>query len=232
MRGIYQYIICTCLALMCSGFVHGQALGRDKFEVEGITMDATTLKTMPYVNVVCTRTNEGVTSNGNGGFTIELLPGDTLLFTSVGYQTQKLRIIPDSAKAKKMIFVHLDPQRYELNQVNVEGKEGVPQSLQSEMYKDGPSVGDALASPTSYLYYKFSKKEKRKRALLEELEKDNNMAHVLSIYNKDLIAEFSGLEGKELEQCIIYCNTNIDLSPNDTEQSIKMKLLNLLSNYF
>ena len=57
------------------------------------------------------------------------------------------------------------------------------------------------------------------------MDYQKRMSKVMKIYNIELIAEFSGLSGKELEECYIYCNANIKLEELDDDFTIKYKVL-------
>ncbi|MEJ1237251.1 carboxypeptidase-like regulatory domain-containing protein [Chryseolinea sp. T2] len=60
--------------------------------VSGIVYDSLTLVPLQYVTVINQTTNNGTASNENGAFKLSVSPGDTILFTMLGY-SRKLRVI-------------------------------------------------------------------------------------------------------------------------------------------
>ena len=57
---------------------------------------------MPYVNIVVKKRKRGAATNSEGFFSFAVLPGDTLLFSSIGFRTETL-VIPDSLKEKEYL---------------------------------------------------------------------------------------------------------------------------------
>ncbi len=60
--------------------------------VHGRVSDATTGEGLPWVNVVVKGTSRGVSSDNEGNYTIEVKPGETLLFLYVGYEDQEVPV--------------------------------------------------------------------------------------------------------------------------------------------
>ncbi len=57
---------------------------------------------MPYVNIVVKKRKRGAATNSEGFFSFAVLPGDTLLFSSIGFRTEVLTI-PDTLHQKEYL---------------------------------------------------------------------------------------------------------------------------------
>src|SRR5689334_25023809 len=60
--------------------------------VSGIVYDSATLVPLQYVTIINQTTNNGTASDDNGVFKLSVSPGDTVLFTMLGY-SRKQRVI-------------------------------------------------------------------------------------------------------------------------------------------
>ncbi|GAC1589649.1 MAG: hypothetical protein NVS3B19_09820 [Ginsengibacter sp.] len=72
----------------------------------GVVMTADSLKAIPYVSVVVKGQNRGTLTNDQGVFSIVVLKGDFIEFTSIGYKS-KLVEIPKNLKGNQQSIVQL-----------------------------------------------------------------------------------------------------------------------------
>ena len=72
----------------------------------GVVMTADSLKAIPYVSVVVKGQNRGTLTNDQGVFSIVVLKGDFIEFTSIGYKP-KLVEIPKNLKGNQQSIVQL-----------------------------------------------------------------------------------------------------------------------------
>jgi hypothetical protein len=75
-------------------------------QLYGVIMTADSLKGIPAVSVVVKRDGRGTISNDGGVFSIVVLKGDQIEFTSVGYKT-KLITIPDTLQGNQWSVIQL-----------------------------------------------------------------------------------------------------------------------------
>jgi len=133
-------------------------------------------------------------------------------------------------KAYNDYTTHLKEQRSKQMEMNLGMELGrareIPAAIQP-VYKRKPPVYMALVQPLSFIHYHTSKTEKQKVKMLK-LMKDEKKRRLLSV---ELVKEVSGLNEKELEQFIVYCNANIKFNKRDTEISIKYKVIDLYEEY-
>lgn len=209
------------------------ALDGGYFRLQGIVVDATNGQPIPGVAIVCKRTGDGVISNKEGHFALNTLWSDSLYLSAVAYKNYTIKP-PDSLFLKKEAFIKLEmqPTKYELEEVSVYGEEQVPLALRSKVFKEKPKVGDFIFRPLSSIFYYLSKSERRKRTMVNIIRQDQLLARYAHIYNRETIAEYSGLTDSRLDSCIMYCNVNIALQNGDTDEVVRWKILRVISDYY
>lgn len=79
---------------------------RNSILLTGVVLDSETREAMPYVNIQVANTLYGTASGTNGQFSIFISPGDTLLFSFVGY-----------VEASFIMPLELNTQNYSLIQL-------------------------------------------------------------------------------------------------------------------
>ena len=77
----------TVLGLMLS-----QSMFAQTKTVTGSVTDAGTGETLPGVNVVIKNTTTGVSTDVNGKYSINVAPGQILVFTSIGYAAKEVTV--------------------------------------------------------------------------------------------------------------------------------------------
>jgi len=75
-------------------------------ELYGVVMTADSLKAIPMVTLTVKGTGRGTFSNDQGVFSIVVLKGDQIEFTSIGYKPHLLRI-PDTLKGNQYSVIQL-----------------------------------------------------------------------------------------------------------------------------
>src|ERR1700761_5396161 len=104
MKKIVLYI----LLLIAPFAVHAQfdKLKDSVVQLYGVIMTADSLKGIPLVSVVVKGRNQGTYSNDQGVFSIPVLKGDVIEFSSIGYKTYTFTI-PDTLKGNDYSMVQL-----------------------------------------------------------------------------------------------------------------------------
>lgn len=106
MKSIFRYMVCAVLVTMgYSGNLNAQGTSR-LIQFSGVVMTSDSLKTIPFVNIVNLQTHRGTTSDYLGFFSFVSSPGDTVVFSSIGYK-RKHFIIPDSLLSSKYSIIQL-----------------------------------------------------------------------------------------------------------------------------
>ena len=75
-------------------------------QLYGVVMTADSLQGLPSVSVVVKGQNRGTITNGQGVFSIVVLKGDTVEFSSVGYKSKKVRI-PNNIAGNQYSLIQL-----------------------------------------------------------------------------------------------------------------------------
>ncbi|WP_417612965.1 carboxypeptidase-like regulatory domain-containing protein [Owenweeksia hongkongensis] len=76
---------------------------KDPVQMSGIVLSGDAEpQFMPYVNIVVKKRKRGAATNSEGFFSFAVLPGDTLLFSSIGFRTETL-VIPDTLDEKEYL---------------------------------------------------------------------------------------------------------------------------------
>src|ERR1700677_3965501 len=91
MKKIVLYIL--LLAAPCVVRAQFDKLRDSVVQLYGVIMTADSLKGIPSVSVVVKGRNQGTYSNEQGVFSIVVLKGDVIEFSSVGYKTITLKIL-------------------------------------------------------------------------------------------------------------------------------------------
>ncbi|MDA3867199.1 MAG: carboxypeptidase-like regulatory domain-containing protein [Salinivirgaceae bacterium] len=195
--------------------------------IQGTVMDVESQKPVPYVHLLNKCTYEQAVSDMEGRFQIQGRINDTIQFSSVGYHSGYQVVSKPESLAIKLF-----PVTYNLKQIDVYSKDPIPQIYRSEVsFDEKPNLLETLAHPISFLYYRFSKRERGKLEVRNLMEYERKMAKVSTIYTKELVQKLTGFTDEKLDDCFRFCNANIELSEGDDEFSVKYKILELLAKY-
>lgn len=202
------------------------------FNFHGVVLDASNGETIPGVVVYCKRTGDGVVTNVKGEFSIDISWSDSLTFQALTYDNLVVKP-PDSLFTSPSLYtVELKATQHTLNEVEVQGEERVPIALRSDVFKEKPKAMDFLFRPISVFYYYASRRERMKRNLLRIIELEELMAYYEHLYNREAIAKYSGLADRDLDYCIIYCNSHIELKHGESDDVVKWKIMKVISDYY
>lgn len=108
------FAFCTFLSV-----VSAQTDKLDAIQVSGLVVDLDSNKAIPFVTVRIKKSKMGTISDYNGFFTVMAKPGDTLLFTSVGYKSGLFFVPENPDEARIYIQKQLKKDTIKLNQVTV-----------------------------------------------------------------------------------------------------------------
>ncbi len=206
--------------------------------VRGVIRDAKDRSPLVGAVVYSNLFKEAVLSDSLGRYEILSLPGDELDITSLGYREQKIPIIDTSSFQYK--YLEMIPVHYKLEGVTVLGgneinpaffmgkKSDIPIQYQNPYLEKVNyfTLGAPFSFPlVHFLYCTFSRQVKRDRKSFAYMMREARMADVYTIYTREMIAEVVKQEGKALDDFIVFCNANIKLLPDDTQELIKGKVL-------
>lgn len=100
------YIILLVFLVPVSGFAQFEKLKDSVVQLFGVVMTADSLRAIPYVSVVVQGQRRGTMTNDEGVFSIVVLKGDRIEFTSIGYKP-KVVDIPRDSEGNQLSMIQL-----------------------------------------------------------------------------------------------------------------------------
>lgn len=104
---ISTLIIILAVTLLSQAVFSQAKLDSTRFiQLSGVAISEGDLNSLPYTTVYDKSIQKGVISDYYGFFSMVVLPGDTLLFSSYGFKTSTY-IVPDSLKDNRYSMIHM-----------------------------------------------------------------------------------------------------------------------------
>lgn len=210
---------------------------------------------IPFAHAYNKTSGKGSTTDMSGSFKIQAAPGDSLEFRMIGYTDTVLSY----AQTKALDFViPLKERIYKLRQVEVRGEHltepFAPETTPDDPYFAYPSVrpsgrprqedkielsggmgGTGVTGAVTALANKFNKKEKQRQRIrqLKEQERLNQYYQALFEYwfDKEIVQEITGLEGRELNRFLKFCNPSLAFLESATEYEAIMAINRYFEKY-
>jgi hypothetical protein len=198
--------------------------------ISGTVINENTLLPLWNINVVNINLAKGAITDGKGNFDIPAQVNDTLLVSSIGFQSIKVRVTNDWIK-NKTSRIKITEKAYALEEVvippyDLTGYLEVDSKLIPEKenywytiagitkrYEGGENspnafarVMNSISNPADKLYNFFGKRPKELKKLTE-LKKDDNLRNLLqSKYDRETLSLLLGVNKKELAEIISSCS--------------------------
>ncbi len=99
-----RWVLFTILIILSSSLL-SQEENEDLIQFSGVAVTADSLLPVPFATVMIKNTSYGTTTDFYGYFSFVARKGDTLQFSSVGYQKSDY-VIPDSLKGNRYSLIH------------------------------------------------------------------------------------------------------------------------------
>ncbi|CAN5552537.1 hypothetical protein BH10BAC4_BH10BAC4_11010 [soil metagenome] len=203
--------------------------GNSQKLIRGLVVDSLTLNNIPGVNVKVKKADRGTVSDVNGIFVIMVYPGDTLIFSSVGYTKSEMLAQPD----EEIMFVRLHEESIMLKEVVIRDRSY--QYIKKEIYsptltKTKPlKAGGAGGAGAAINFAYFSRQEKEKRKLVAVLQELERVKVYESIVNNpdfkyDIMEKYSLTESKYFELLAIFNQTQSSIIHSGDEVGILYSL--------
>jgi hypothetical protein len=211
------------LSLLQLPFV-SNAQGPDSLWVhlEGLVFDE---QEQPIANIIVVnqRTRKGSFGRSNGTFGIRCLKTDTISITSLGFYSRNI-VLADSAEALSYrVKVYLDVRVYKIPTIEIIAPKDLEQ-IQKDIAGLGYNEDDyilsglnAAASPITFLYQQFSKKEESKRMVAQLENEDRKRELLKSLFYHYVDYGIIELNNKEFDDFIDYLNVSDDFMKNSTQ---------------
>ncbi len=219
-----------CVVLICFQFgsmnaqVHTVTISGKAFDQEDPKLP------LPKLMVINKRTNNGSFADSEGKFTLKAYKTDTLVFSALGFHTKKICLKDSLDKESYSIEVPLKHLRFELKEVSVFADRSL-NDIQKDINKLGvkntyttQGTADAMSSPITFLYERFSKFERSKRKVAEweneELKRDV-LKDLFRIYIKNDVID---LPDEEFDAFIKYLNLSDEFIQSASQFELVMAI--------
>src|SRR6218665_149859 len=167
---------------------------------------------LPKLMIINKRTNHGSFADAEGKFSISAYQTDTLVFSVVGFSTKKVCLKDSVIKKQYYIEVELQKLHYTLKEVSVFATRSLKEidkdiaRLDSNRRRQSFQDINALESPITYLYERFSKFGKSKQKVLEWENEDLKRDILKDLFRLYVKNDIIDLSEEEFESFITYCN--------------------------
>ncbi len=212
--------------------VHAQTAVR----LEGQIYDKETKLAIPQVMIINKKTNVGSFSDNEGKFIIKSLKTDTIVLSSLGYKIKKICLKDSITKASYDITITLEKLYFTLKEVNV-----YPLRNLKEIDKDRANVGrkkgvsleglDAIQSPITYLYERFSKFGKSKQKVAAWENEDLKRDLLKELFRLYIRYDIIDLSDKEFDAFIKYLNFSDEFIRNSSQLELVLAIKGKYENY-
>ena len=230
------------LAILISLFIFSGIRAQDTsvdpmlIELKARLLSTADSSAVPYANIVLHRTHSGTITNNDGYFSLEMLNIDSLEVTSVGYKKTVLKI-PSYYTGFETLNFYMEPVLYRVGEVTVEGQSRqldyfehgqptvIPPELRGDAFNEKPPVLAAFFNPVSFWQYHLSKKEKRKRAVREDMTVMRNWEMHSLNYNKEMVIKLTGLNEAYADTFMVWFNGQNVLPYTASEYQVRASIV-------
>ena len=113
---------CVLLTLLLCSFLsigEGWAQGnKESVQFTGVIIGGKDSSPIPGAYVMISKANRGVVTNEYGYFSLSVLPGDSIMFSSIGYK-KKYHVIPEKTEKTYSVIVDLQEDVTQLSPVTI-----------------------------------------------------------------------------------------------------------------
>jgi hypothetical protein len=201
----------------------------DKTLVTGRVID--TLNNQQFFNlmIVNKSTGRGVFGLPDGTFNVYALKGDSIVLSTKNYTSIGFLVKSDSVCQMKMNYL-LTSKIHNLNEVIIKPLKSIQQIKEERMglsmrETKTTSGVDAFNSPVTFLYERFSQKEKAKQKVAEMKHEDNKKKVLKELLQVYVVYDIIELSDDQFDDFISFLNISEDFlkTSSDLELIIFMK---------
>jgi len=203
----------------------------EKITISGKAYDAENRNLpLPKLMIINKTTNQGIFADAEGKFTLFAKQTDTLIFSSLGFMVKKICLRDSIVKSSYYVEVPLFKLQYTLKEVTVFETKSLSQ-IQKDIDRLGvkrtyktEGTADALSSPITYLYERFSKIEKSKRKVAEWENNDLKREVLKDLFRIYIKNDIIDLSAEEFDAFIVYLNLSDDFIKNASQYELVMAI--------
>ena len=255
------FVVVLCALMGHAQTIEGQDI-RPFQKIRARLVNNRTGEPVVFARVIDKDLRSGVLTDSLGVFVMTARVDDTLFISSMSFYTTALKVndsllyqmrVPvislieqayqlgsvdigyGSYEEFKYKFLHTPPQENKLNKLQEELQRAIAKLPKHPLQ---PQASIPLGSPVTALYMLFSKEGKSARRLQAAKERDKVFMLTYQKFNRDIVAQVTGLRGNLLDEFMLYCRPEDTFLLQANEYEIHHKILedyekftnNLISN--
>ncbi|MDR2040527.1 MAG: hypothetical protein LBQ60_21635 [Bacteroidales bacterium] len=191
---------------------------------------------VPNCHIINKTQRIGTVGDQNGFFRITAEIGDSLTFSSIGFEKLSMAVA-DSMYTNDRV-IRLKHTTYTLSEAEViKVNFDIPVPSRYEISRSplpnqgGFNLLPTEISPISFFYKRFSKEEKRKRHYRKITEGSDDQSIIMEKYNGTIVSRLTGLEDEELIEFMSYCAFSKEFLRNMSSETIRRNILKKFEEY-
>ena len=205
-------------------------MGQSLVKITGQVYDKESKLPLQKLMVINKRTSNGVFADAEGNFSIYAFQSDTILVSALGFRLKKICLKDSVAKDKYYIYIPLERLFYNLKEISVFAPKSLKEidreisKLDSTKANRKLSAVDAIGSPITFLYERFSKFERSKRLVAEWEDEDMKKEVLKDLFRLYIKHDIIDLSEEEFDAFIRYCNLSESFIKNATQFELVMAI--------
>lgn len=249
-----KLILFSLLLTLVTGniLLYSQNSSSKEIIIDGVIISKEDNKPVPFVHVVNINTKQGVASNFQGRFTLNMKTTDSLIFSAIGFDKFVFELKEDIDATRLDITIEMNTNSMELAPVQIFAYRDVRTLKQAILELDVATESDntriqvpgfyygsrkeveptVLQNPVSFLYSKVSKRAKDERKYKRlEVEYDAWRNSVIDKYNPILVQEITGLSEEEIDKFMLFCKIDDRFVKLSTQYQVVVAINKCLEEY-
>ncbi len=239
---IIKFYILILIIILNIGKTNAQ---KDKIiDITAKILNSSNGKSIGFATIVNTKKRIAVLSDSAGYFHFTILKSDILKISAIGFQTSRISFNDSIYDKLKIYTIYLTEKTYSIQKVDIyearwkdleyefanmdikrdETQERIQEWFQSIINTQDLALITSAAAIGIPINYK-TKSERQKIKVAEFEKQDKEDRFIKSKFNTDVIKSVTGLQGKEAEKFMRYCNFNRNflLTANEYEIALQIK---------
>ena len=219
-------IITIVFFLICSSFFSD---AQSIITIKGQAVDKESKLPLSKLMVINKRTNLGTFADAEGKFSITGMQSDTIMLSALGFKLKKICLKDSTAKKQYTIYIPLEKLYFTLKEVSVFASRNLNE-IQGDIDKLGikktytTSGLDALESPITFLYERFSKFGRSKQKVAEWENEDLKRDILKDLFRLYIKHEIIDLTEEEFDAFIKYLNLSDEFIQNASQLELTMAI--------
>ena len=231
---VYKRIFISFIALLFFPFFNN---AQSVITVSGQAYDKESKLPLPKLMIINKRTNHGIFADAEGKFSITVQQSDTIMLSAIGFKLKKISLRDSTSKEHYYINVPLEKLVFTLKEVSV----FAPRTLKeidkdislldsTRRYRTFEDI-NAIESPITYLYERFSKFGKSKQKVAEWENEDLKRGILKDLFRLYIKHDIIDLNEEEFDAFIKYCNLSEEFIKNASQFELVMAIKGKYENF-